>query len=105
MGFRQSEGLYNQSGSFYLDNMLLSASSGVEAINADRVMVDTESVPGMVVVKGIDTTPRLVLYNMQGLLVNSSVDAALSIKNLPEGVYLLSIETATVHKVEKIIVK
>ena len=102
---RQSEGLYNQSGSFYLDNMLLSASSGVEAINADRVMVDTESVPGMVVVKGIDTTPRLMLYNMQGLLVNSSVDAALSIKNLPEGVYLLSIETATVHKVEKIIVK
>lgn len=102
---RQSEGLYNQSGSFYLDNMLLSASSGVEAINADRVMVDTESVPGMVVVKGIDTTPRLMLYNMQGLLVNSSVDAALSIKNLPAGVYLLSIETATVHKVEKIIVK
>jgi hypothetical protein len=49
----------------------------------------------MVCIKGLETNAKLTVFNMNGVMVASSVGQAIHISNLPKGLYLLKVNDGT----------
>lgn len=99
----QAEGLYNQSGALLFDNMIYSPSSAVESVERDGIDVVYDSASECAVVKGIDHTPRLELYNVQGALLQTRNDASMSLKGFTSGVYFLVVNSRNGKLTKKLI--
>lgn len=91
----QRNSLYAQKGGVNIDNILYSKTGGVGETFADSgIGIYPNPAADVVTISGADSDTRVEIYNLAGVLVKTATGNTVSVKSLPEGMYLLKIGTA-----------
>ena len=84
---------------------ITSGKSSVDGINADAVKVSPTLVKDCLTVSGVESG-MLRIFNMQGALVfqqDLSVANEVNVSNLPQGTYIVNVESPQGQKIEKVV--
>lgn len=84
---------------------ITSGKSSVEGINADAVKVSPTLVKECLTVSGVESG-MLRIFNMQGALVfqqDLAVANEVNVSNLPQGTYIVNVESPQGQKIEKVV--
>lgn len=102
---KQTEGVHLQNGGFYMDNLVSIASSGVESVETDNsvsVYVDDSDILHIMTAEEIE---EVVIYDIQGRIVNRKASSEVNCSNLLSGVYFVKVATAESECVKTVVVK
>ena len=85
---------FSDSGSFFLDNMLVYTSSGIPTIATSKgIKVYPNPVSDILNVQSETPISGIALYNLSGYCIATSPDAAIEVSDIPSGTYLLKVKT------------
>ena len=85
---------FSDSGSFFLDNMLVYTSSGIPTIATSKgIKVYPNPVSDILNVQSETPISGMALYNLSGYCIATSPDAAIDVSDIPSGTYLLKVKT------------
>lgn len=102
----QKEALYTQKGAFQLDNIIVnSGGGGVENVVIGNLQVYPTLANDVINVRGDAEIQTLELYSASGAKVKFSNKAEIKVSDLPDGMYLLKINSDKGSVVKSVIVK
>lgn len=82
-----------QKGSFSLDNMVRTVSSGVESVTSDNEDIKVALADDIVSVQSSADVKSLELINIQGVKVASVAGSSIDVSEMPQGVYIVKVIT------------